>query len=81
MGGNIPGGNFLDGNFPGGNFPGESLMGGEIFRVGIFPGGVFLEPKILCRRFHIKTPFTFRDMHRWGIWKVCLQTFKKNRIC
>ena len=37
--------------------------------------------KIICRRFYIDTPFTFRDMRTWDIWKVCLQTFGNNRIC
>ena len=31
--------------------------------------------KIICRRFQIKTPFTFWDKRTWDIWKVCLQTF------
>ena len=29
-----------------------------------------LHMKIICWIFHIKTPFTFRDMHMWVIWKV-----------
>ena len=39
-----------------------------------------LHMKIICRRFHIKTPFTFWDMRTWDMWKVCLQTFKTDRI-
>ena len=39
-----------------------------------------LHMKIICWRFHIKTPFTFWDMCTWDMWKVCLQTFR-NRIC
>ena len=34
-----------------------------------------------CWRFQIKTPFTFIDMRTWDMWKVCLQTFRNNRIC
>ena len=34
-----------------------------------------------CFRFHIKTPFTFWDIRTWDEWKVCLQTFRNNRIC
>ena len=37
--------------------------------------------KKICWRFHIKTPFTFWDMRTWDMWKVCLQTFRNNRIC
>ena len=37
--------------------------------------------KILCRRFHIKTPFTFWDMRAWDMLKICLQIFRNNRIC
>ena len=37
--------------------------------------------KIICWRFHIKTPFIFWDMRTWGMWKVCLQTFTNSRIC
>ena len=36
--------------------------------------------KILCWRFQIKTLFNFWDMRTWNMWKVCLQTFRKNRI-
>ena len=32
--------------------------------------------KIICRRFHVKTPFTFADMPTWDMWKVYLQTFR-----
>ena len=39
-----------------------------------------LHTKAICWRFHIKSPFTFWDMHMWNMWKVCLQTFSKNRI-
>ena len=42
---------------------------------------LFLHIKIICWRFHIKTPFTFWDMCTWDMWKVCLQTFTNNRIC
>ena len=37
--------------------------------------------KIICCRFYIKTPFTLWDMCTWGMWKVCLQTFKSDRLC
>ena len=37
--------------------------------------------KIISRRLHIETPFTFLDMHTWDMQKVCLQTFRNNRIC
>ena len=40
-----------------------------------------LHMKMTCRRFHIKTPFTFWDICTWDILKVCLQTFRNNRIC
>ena len=40
-----------------------------------------LHMKIIRWRFHIKTPFTFWDMRTWDMWKVCLQTFRNNRIC
>ena len=40
-----------------------------------------LHMKIICQRFHIKAPFTFWDMRMWDMWKVCLQTFRNNRIC
>ena len=35
-----------------------------------------LHMKIICRRFHIKTPFTSWDMHTWDMRRVCLQTFR-----
>ena len=35
---------------------------------------------IICWRFHINAPFRFRDMRTWDMWKVCLQTFRNNRI-
>ena len=34
----------------------------------------------ICRRFHIKTPFTLWDTRTWDMWKICLQTFRNNRI-
>ena len=37
--------------------------------------------KIICWRFYIKTPFTFSDMRTWVMWKVCLQTWRNNKIC
>ena len=37
--------------------------------------------KIISRRLHIKTPFTFLDMCTWDMQNVCLQTFRNNRIC
>ena len=40
-----------------------------------------LHMKIICWRFHIKTLFTFWDMRTWDMLKVCLQTFRYNRIC
>ena len=40
-----------------------------------------LDMKIMCWRFHIKTPFTFWDIRKWDMWKVCLRTFRNNRIC
>ena len=33
----------------------------------------------ICRRFHITTPFKFWDMRK-DMWKVCLQTFRNNKI-
>ena len=42
---------------------------------------LFLHMKIICWIFHIKTPFNFWDMCTWDMWKVCLQTFRNNRIC
>ena len=39
-----------------------------------------LHMKIICRRFHIKTTSPFWDMCTWDIRKVCLQTFRNNRI-
>ena len=39
-----------------------------------------LQMKIMCRKFHIKTPFTFWEIRTWDMWKVCLQTFRNNRI-
>ena len=39
-----------------------------------------LHMKIICRRFHINAHFTFWDMHTWNMSKVCLQTFRNNRI-
>ena len=40
--------------------------------------------KIVCRSFHVKTPFKFWDMRTWAwhmynMWKLCLQTFRNNR--
>ena len=32
--------------------------------------------KIICSRFHIKTPFTFWDKHMWDVGKVCLETIE-----
>ena len=40
-----------------------------------------LHMKIICRRFHIKTPFTFWDMHTWDMQKVSLNTLRNKRIC
>ena len=40
-----------------------------------------LHMKIICWRFHIKTCFSFWDMRPWDTRKVCLQTFRNNRIC
>ena len=37
--------------------------------------------KRICSKFHIETPFTFWDMRTRNMWKVCLQTFRNNRIC
>ena len=28
--------------------------------------------KVLCRRFHIKIPFAFWDIHTWDMWKACV---------
>ena len=39
-----------------------------------------LHMKIIRRRFHIDTPFTFWDIHTWDICKVRLQTSRNNRI-
>ena len=40
-----------------------------------------LHIKVICRRFCIKKLFPFWDTHTSGMWKVCLQTFRNNRIC
>ena len=45
----------------------------------IFCQYLHLHMKIICWRFHIKTP-TFWDMRMWNMWKVCLQTFRNNKI-
>ena len=37
--------------------------------------------KMICWRFYIKTPSTFWDMRTWDMSKVCLRTFRNNRIC
>ena len=37
--------------------------------------------KLICRRFHITTPFTFWDMRTQAMWKVCLQTLRNNIKC
>ena len=42
---------------------------------------ICLQMKIKCRRFHIKTPFTFWDMRTWDMRKICLQTCRSKRIC
>ena len=39
-----------------------------------------LHMKIICRRFHIKAPFTFWDMHTWDMRNVCFQTLRNNVI-
>ena len=36
--------------------------------------------KVICRRFHINTPFTFWHLRTWYMWKVCLQTFRNKRM-
>ena len=41
---------------------------------------LLLHLKIICWRFHIKTPFTFWDMHTWGMWKICLQILQNNML-
>ena len=40
-----------------------------------------LHMKMICRRFRNKTSFIFWDIRTWDMWKVCLQTFRNNRIC
>ena len=40
-----------------------------------------LHMKIICWRFHSKTPFIFWDMRTWDMWKVCLKTFRNKIIC
>ena len=40
-----------------------------------------LHMKIICWRFHSKAPSSSWDMSTWGMWKVCLQTLRNNRIC
>ena len=40
-----------------------------------------LQMNIICWRSYIKTPHTFWDMRTWDMWKVCLRTFRNNRIC
>ena len=42
---------------------------------------LLLHIKIICWRIHINTLFTFWDMHRWDMWKVCLKTFRNKLIC
>ena len=37
--------------------------------------------KIIYWRFHIKSCFTFWDIRTWDMSKVCLQTFRNNRVC
>ena len=37
--------------------------------------------KIICWRFEIKTSSILWDMRTWVILKLCLQTFRNNRIC
>ena len=41
---------------------------------------ICLRMNIICWRFQTKTPVMFRDMRRWDMWKVCLQTYRNNRI-
>ena len=40
-----------------------------------------LHMKIICSSFHVRTPFIVWDMRKLDMWMVCLQTFRKNRIC
>ena len=40
-----------------------------------------LHMKMISRRFYIITLFTFWDIRTRGIWNVCLQTCRNNRIC
>ena len=35
---------------------------------------------MICRRFHIITPFVFWDTRTRDMWNVCLQTYGNNRI-
>ena len=39
-----------------------------------------LHMKTICWRFHIEAPFTLSAMRTWDMWKVCLQTFRNNRV-
>ena len=41
---------------------------------------LYLHLKIICRRFQNERLLTFWDIHTWDMWKVCLQTFRNNRI-
>ena len=40
-----------------------------------------LHIKIICRRFRIISPFTFRDIRTREIWTVSFQIYGNNRIC
>ena len=42
---------------------------------------LLLHIKIICGRFHIKTPFTLWDIRSWVMWEVCLETYSNNRKC
>ena len=39
-----------------------------------------LHMKIVYRRIHIKSHFTFCDTYMRGMWNVCLQIFRNNEI-
>ena len=41
---------------------------------------IFFTRKSYVENFILK-PLSLFDMRTWGMWKVCLQTFRNNRIC
>ena len=56
------------------------LLKGTLMQIWKSANIFVLTWKWLCRRFHIKTPFTLWNMRTWDMWNVCLQTFRNNRM-